>query len=369
MNEKHDSCSGFLSAVTEYAVCQISVHGKVLSWNKGAELIFGYNRQEAVGKELSFLYSPEQIDKNQPYKDLEKAREQQNVEYYSWTSKADGTSLYLHTSLTATYDDENRLTGYVRISRDATAAKQLEGENYLLHNRLEALVEQRTKQLAVANEELEAFSYSVSHDLRAPLRAISGFADMFKEKYGASLDNEARRILSTILENGRMMGRLIDDLLAFSRMGRLVAISETVNMNELVQMCVKQIGIQESTVSVAALPVCKGDPNMLRQVWMNLIDNAHKYSSKTAAAYVEIGFQEKDAFIVYYVKDNGVGFDMNYYPKLFGVFQRLHRHDEFEGTGLGLALAKRIIAKHGGEIWGTAQPDNGATFYFSLPKS
>jgi light-regulated signal transduction histidine kinase (bacteriophytochrome) len=191
-----------------------------------------------------------------------------------------------------------------------------------------------------------------------------------KEDYQAHLDVEGNRLIDTIMSNTKMMGDLIDDLLTFSKMARLETVLSSVDMNRLVQQCFDKLAPVGNgpAPSVASLPACKGDLGMLRQVWYNLLDNAIKYSSKKESPQILVGAQDDPKFHIYYVKDNGTGFDMKYAHKLFGVFQRLHRQDEFEGTGLGLALAQRIISKHGGKVWAEGVPGQGASFYFSIPK-
>ncbi|HMH20790.1 MAG TPA: ATP-binding protein [Puia sp.] len=238
------------------------------------------------------------------------------------------------------------------------------------HDELERKVQARTLELEMANKELEAFSYSVSHDLRAPLRAVSGYAMMLKEDYKASLDDEAMRITGNIISNVKMMGRLIDDLIAFSRLGKREIVRGAIDMKALVESCVAELipasPEEKISIQVDAMPECRGDEDMVKQVWMNLIGNALKYSSKNAGPCIEIGFANGPSGPVYFIRDNGAGFDMKYAGKLFKVFQRLHSQEEFEGTGVGLALVKRIIDKHKGEIRGESSPGKGATFYFSL---
>jgi signal transduction histidine kinase len=237
------------------------------------------------------------------------------------------------------------------------------------HDQLEKKVRDRTAELETANKELEAFSYSVSHDLRAPLRAVSGYAMMLKEDYEDSFDDEAKRITGNILSNVKMMGRLIDDLIAFSRLGKREPARRLVDMKALAESCVTALlpAWPEEKFSIVAgeLPSCLGDEDLLKQVWMNLIGNAFKYSARKDEPFIEIGCAD-DPTPVYFVRDNGAGFDMRYADKLFKVFQRLHSQEEFEGTGVGLALAKRIIDKHKGEIWAESAPGNGAVFYFRL---
>jgi len=240
------------------------------------------------------------------------------------------------------------------------------------HDELEKEVQARTSELQAVNKELEAFSYSVSHDLRAPLRAISGYAMMLKEDYETAFDDEAKRITGNIISNAKMMGRLIDDLIAFSRLGKKELIRRTVDMKALVECCIDELLItwpgEKPTITVGPLPACQGDEDMLKQVWLNMIGNALKYSSKTADPRIEIGFTGNHNGTIYFVRDNGAGFDMQYADKLFKVFQRLHSQEEFEGTGVGLALVKRVIDKHRGEVRAESAPGQGAIFYFSMPQ-
>jgi signal transduction histidine kinase/HAMP domain-containing protein len=235
---------------------------------------------------------------------------------------------------------------------------------------LNTALQQRATQLEAANRELEAFSYSVSHDLRAPLRHIDGFANLLQKQAAGSLDDQGRRYLTTISDSARRMGRLIDDLLSFSRMGRSHMQPGLVDQDSLVAAVVRE-GRYPAAVEwqIAALPRVHGDHAMLRQVWSNLIDNAVKYSSKVPQPRVEVGSLDGAAGgeLAFFVRDNGAGFDMRYADKLFGVFQRLHGANEFEGTGIGLANVRRIVTRHGGRTWAESAPGRGATFYFSLP--
>lgn len=237
---------------------------------------------------------------------------------------------------------------------------------------LEQMVAERTAELEAVNRELESFSYSISHDLRAPVRAINGYINIFADDYGAQLDDEARRLIGIVSNNSKKMGLLIDDLLAFSRLGRKELIKSHVLMNELVTETWEGLLRAEQNDRVIDfkmedLPDAFAEKGTLRQVWVNLLSNALKYSGKKEKSEIRVFYEKRENEVVYAVQDNGTGFDMNYYDKLFGVFQRLHAQEEFEGTGVGLAIVQRIIEKHGGKIWAEAQVDKGATFYFSLP--
>ncbi|MFZ2279639.1 MAG: ATP-binding protein [Prosthecobacter sp.] len=254
--------------------------------------------------------------------------------------------------------------------RDITEQKEADAKIA----RLNANLKHQTEQLLEANKELESFSYSVSHDLRAPLRHVQGYVEMLQKNIDGQLSEKARRYLKIINEASTEMGQLIDDLLAFSRMGRIEMSEGSVELNTLLQEALH--GLEPTTQNrniewkTAPLPVVTGDAAVLRQVLVNLVGNAVKYTRPRDPALIEIGTAgEEDGRLILFVRDNGVGFDMQYAHKLFGVFQRLHRADEFEGTGIGLANVRRIIARHGGRVWAESKPGEGSTFYFTLKRS
>jgi light-regulated signal transduction histidine kinase (bacteriophytochrome) len=250
---------------------------------------------------------------------------------------------------------------------------------------LEQRVLDRTAELEAANKELDSFSYSISHDLRAPLRAIDGFSRILLEDYSEPLVPEAKAYLLRVRNNTRQMGMLVDDLLAFARLGRQALTKHPADPDKLVRRCLEEMApeLQNRKVEIVIgeLPACRADSILLKQVWTNLLSNAIKYTRKQENARIEIGSLSQprpatngqplapgsdDSELVYFVKDNGAGFDMKYVGKLFGVFQRLHRADDYEGTGVGLAIVQRIVQRHGGRIWADAKPGQGATFSFTL---
>jgi light-regulated signal transduction histidine kinase (bacteriophytochrome) len=258
------------------------------------------------------------------------------------------------------HEKDGQVIGTFGISRDITARKQAEEALQVANSKLEA-----------ANKELEAFAYSVSHDLRAPLRAIDGFSGILLEEHAAELPPETQRYLNVIRKNTQQMGMLIDDLLAFSRLSRHPLNLQQGSPTALVKQVWDDLHLERQgrqvEFKVGELPVCHADYSLLKQVFVNLLSNALKYTRARPVGRIEVGAPAgAGSNPTYYVRDNGVGFDMQYYDKLFGVFQRLHRADEYEGTGVGLAIVHRIVQRHGGRIWAEAEVDKGATFYFTL---
>jgi PAS domain S-box-containing protein len=341
----------------------------VTSWNIGAEKLFGYSAHEMIGGPITRLIPSDRLQEETQI--IDRVKNSETVEHFDTLRMAkDGHLIDISVTVSPIKDKTGKIIGASKVARDITERKKAEQEIRDLNISLEKRVAERTSELEAANKELEAFSYSVSHDLRAPLRAVDGFSQAVLEDYGPQLPDEGRRYLQTIREGSQRMGVLIDDLLTFSRLSRAPLKKQEVKTGKLVCHALEDLHSQQEgrqvDIRIGDLPACQGDPALLNQVWVNLLSNALKYTRQRETAVIEIGCKVEGRENVYFVRDNGAGFDMRYAHKLFGVFQRLHRADEFEGTGVGLAIVQRVIHRHGGRIWVDATVDRGATFYFTL---
>jgi len=284
----------------------------------------------------------------------------------SFETYVDGLGIWF--SISAYRPEEGH---FVAVFNNISERKNAEEGIRQLNVELEQRVVERTSQLEASNKELESFSYSVSHDLRSPLRAIDGFSRIVQEDYAGKLDDEGGRLLGVIRDNSRKMAQLIDDLLEYSRLGRKRLSADSIDMKRLVEDVFGELQASGETphrLVLAALPPARGDATLVKQAWTNLLANALKFSGKREQPVIEVSGHENGAQCVYCVKDNGAGFDMRYYDKLFKVFQRLHREEEFDGTGVGLAIVQRVVLRHGGRVWAEGKVDDGAAFYFALPK-
>lgn len=329
--------------------------------NQQAIELMGKPKHELLGQSLWEVF-PDIVNTEfeTRYRSAMEEKLEQNFEVYY-----DSYKMWLSISVYP-YED-----GLAIFYNDITRLKENEKQIMLLNQELEQKVKLRTQELEESNQELESFTYSISHDLRTPLRAINGFAMIMEEDYGKVLDKEGRRLLNVIKENAEKMGLLIDDLLAFSRLGKKEIKKNLVDMNELVKAVVTDIqSVQPGPVKITIQPLhpAMADYALMTQVMINLVGNAIKYSSKKENPLVDISSEADDTWVTYKVSDNGVGFDMQYVHKLFGVFHRLHPHDEFPGTGVGLAIVARIVLKHGGKVWAEGKLNEGAGFYVALPK-
>ena len=336
-------------------------------WNRGAEEFYGWSRKEAVGKrseELLRTIFPKSVEEIRA-----ELLEKDQWEGELTRTKADGTQVVVSSRWSLRREDQDRPIAILETSNDITARKRWEEEIQGLNQELA----KRSLALEASNKELEAFAYSISHDLRAPLRHMSGFAELLRKSAAASLSEKSQRYLTVILEAAHRMGNLIDDLLAFSRISRAEARKSIVDLGQVVQEVVAEVRQEAKQRNIIwkidPLPACYGDRSMLRLAFVNLISNAVKFTRTRPQAEIEIGCTDVDSGDpVVFVRDNGVGFDMKYSNKLFGVFQRLHPQEAFEGTGIGLATVQRILHRHNGRVWAEGKVDSGATFYFSLPK-
>jgi PAS domain S-box-containing protein len=361
-----------LAAIVESsddAIISKTLAGVITSWNLGAEKLFDYSAEEAIGKPMGMLFPPDRAREEPEI--LARIRRGETVDHFDTVRmRKDGKPIDVSVALSPIRDGRGKIIGASTIARDISERKRAENEILQLNIDLEERVERRTADLEAANKELEAFSYSVSHDLRAPLRAVDGFSQAVLEDYGAKLPEEGRRYLQTIREGAQRMGVLIDDLLTFSRLSRLPLHKQAVNMSRMVRQTFEELSPEKQgrkvDMNIGELATVHGDPALLKQVWVNLLSNALKYTRKRETAVIGIGCKHQNGADVYFVSDNGTGFDMQYAHKLFGVFQRLHRADEFEGTGVGLAIVQRVVHRHGGRVWAEAEVDRGATFYFTL---
>lgn len=361
-----------VDGVKDYAIYRLDPQGYIQTWNQGAERLTGYVLAEIIGAHFSIFYSPESIAQEYPEYELKQARELGHFEDEGWRIRKDGKRFWANVIITALYDENNLMVGFTKIIRDLTEQRRFQESLQASEKKYRELSEAwqfQATQLGALNKELETFSYSVSHDLRAPLRGVDGFSQVLLDQYGDQLDERGKHYLKRIREGSQQMGRLIDDMLQLSRLTRSEMTMKTVNLSGIVQSIIQAFQEQQPErhvkFQVADNVMAQGDPYLLQAVMQNLLDNAMKYTSKHAQAHIEFGVTEKNGQPVYFVKDDGAGFDMSYAGKLFGAFQRLHGVAEFPGTGVGLATVSRIIHRHGGEIWAEAEIEKGATFYFT----
>ncbi|MBI2961616.1 MAG: PAS domain S-box protein, partial [Betaproteobacteria bacterium] len=373
LKARQQSLEARLAGIVESSSDSISaadLNGVITNWNAGAAALYGYAAEEIVGKSVLVLVPEDRRAEHEAL--VGSIREGRSVSNYKTVRKAKGGRLIdVALTLSPIKDAEGRVISHSAIARDITEAKRLEREILALNETLERRVAERTRELENANRELDSFSYSVSHDLRAPLRALVGFTGIIQQEHAGALDAQGRQLLDRIVHNSARMGKMIDDLLRLSRLGRAALELRPVDLNSLVSEVVRNELAEHprTKVDVARLPTVTGDPGLLRQAFQNLLANAFKFSAKAQSPAVSVGIEPAPDGPVFFVRDNGAGFDMQYADKLFGVFQRLHPVSEFPGTGVGLVIVKRIIERHGGRVWAESAPGAGATFRFTLGAS
>jgi PAS domain S-box-containing protein len=339
---------------------------RIVEANDRAEQSYGYDRGELLALSIRDLHEPSSLAGFEAR--WEAAKKPGGILFETTHRRRDGSVFPVEVSARVIEVDG---VGFRQsIIRDITERKRAREEIESLNQELEQRVQRRTAELEASNKELEAFTYSVSHDLRAPLRAIHGFSRLLEEEHAPQLSLKARHYLEMVRRNALQMGNLIDSLLALSRFGHQPLRTQTVAPAALARQAWEELGTEREGRRVefvaGELPSCTADPALLKQVFANLLGNALKYSRRRETARIEIGCSTMANSCVYWVRDNGAGFDMRYADKLFGVFQRLHSQAEYEGSGIGLAIAQRIVQRHGGRIWAEAKLDEGATFYFTI---
>jgi PAS domain S-box-containing protein len=339
--------------------------------NEYGAQVYGMPKEDIIGRTSADLGMPAETAGfwEMHFEAVFAGREQRTVEF-EFDSPEFGRQSF-SSLFVPEFGEGGEVVSILAITRDITALKRTEAELRRLTGELEQRVEERTAELTVSNRELEAFTYSVSHDLRAPLRHITGFVELLAADAGPALDEQGRRYMGIIADAARRMTALIDDLLTFSRIGRATMTESTVDLGTIVNEARRELEPEtagrEIDWRIGPLPQVRGDPTLLRTVMVNLLANAVKFTRQRSPARSEVGSREENGEVVCFVRDNGAGFDMSFADKLFGVFQRLHRPQEFEGTGIGLASVRRIIQRHGGRTWGEGEVGQGATFFFSLP--
>jgi PAS domain S-box-containing protein len=363
---------------SEDAIISKNLQGIVTSWNGAAQRLFGYTADEMIGQPVSRLIPSDLQDEETGI--LQRIGRGESIEQYETLRvRKDGTAFPISLTVSPLIDLHGRIIGASKIARNITEQKRVE-EALRERDRTLTMVNDALKKQAVAlaeaNKELEGFSYSVSHDLRAPLRTIDAFSRIVEEEHGPRLDDEGRRSLTIIRKAVGQAGELIDDLLEFSKLGRQGMTFRLVKMADLAREAADDLKIMQEgrqlDLTVGDLPSCQGDRRFLKLVWINLLTNAFKYTKNRKETRIEVGWMPDDASpesVIYYVKDNGIGFNMAYAHKLFGVFQRLHRREDFDGNGVGLAVVQRIVQRHDGRIWAEGKVDGGATFFVSLRKA
>ena len=346
------------------------MNGNIIQFNKAFESLLGYSEKELYA--LNFLeITPEKWHIFEKWIIEEQVLKRGYSDVYEKEyRKKDGTIFPIELRATLITNEKGENTGVWAIVRDITERKKTEAEIQRLNENLEAEVERRTADLSIANKELESFSYSVSHDLRAPLRAMDGFSLAVLEDYGSKLDPQGRDYLQRIRVASQKMASLIDAMLILSKVNQADLHRTDINLSRMAENIAQELMIREPKRKVTWVInpdiTLVADPVLLRNALENLIGNAWKFTSKKPTARIEIGSIQQDGGVIYFVRDNGAGFDMKFASKLFGAFQRMHTSSEFDGTGIGLATVHRIVAKHGGRIWAEGKPDEGATFFFTL---
>src|SRR2546425_1226176 len=393
-----------VEGVKGYAIFMLDPLGHIVSWNRGAEQIKGYRPDEIIGQHFSCFYPPEDSERGKPEQELSVAASEGRLEDEGWRVRKDGSRFWADVVITALRDEAGCLCGFSKVTRDITDRKQAEDTLRESEERIRSVVDtaheafiamdsegritdwnhqaestfgwsrsevtgQPLAQTIIPPQYREAYTYSVSHDLRAPLRQISGFSQILARELGPRIDPAALHYLQQIQKGVQQMGKLVDDLLNLGRVGRQALKEQLTDLRSLLEAVLADLKPEaegrEIEWIIGQLPPAKCDPGLIRLVFANLLSNAIKFTRHQEHAIIQVGQMTLDGEVVFFVRDNGVGFNMRYVDKLFGIFQRLHLQEDFEGTGVGLATVQRIIHKHGGRVLAETEPYKGATFYFT----
>ena len=352
--------SSMVEAVRDYAIIILERDGRIASWNKGAERIKGYRAEEIVGQHFSRFYPPADIANHKPERELQVAASEGRFEDEDWRIRKDGSRFWANVVVTALRDASGSVNGFVKITRDLTARKDAENE-----------LKRYAEELKRSNQELEHFAYVASHDLQEPLRTVSSFSQLLARRYEGKLDAEADEFIAFIVEGAMRMQTLINDLLAFSRIGTRGDPLAPVDCGEIFQAAKEnlEVAIAESGAVITndPLPALVGDQTQLAQLFQNLFSNAIKFRRPEEAPRIHVSAVWQDGAWQFSVRDNGIGIATQYFERIFVIFQRLHGREEYSGTGIGLAICKKIVERHGGRIWVESEPGTGSTFYFTIP--
>ena len=358
LQESEERFRFLVENVQDYAIFMLDPQGFIVTWNRGAQRLKGYSAEEIKGKHFSTFYLPQ--DRGLCEQELAIAAKEGHYSCEGWRVRKDGSRFWASLTITALRNKSGILQGFTKLVRDITDRKKNEDNLRTLANNL-----------ALSNKELESFSYSISHDLRAPLHTMKGFSSILLEDYSDSLDTEGQNFLKRIIRSTEKMSELIDDLLSLSKISREEITPLEINLSVITRDLINELCQTEPfnniEVSISENVMAFGDPRLMRIALSNLIGNACKFSSKTPNARIQFGQMEDGGRKIYYVRDNGAGFDMRFADKLFEPFKRFHSVSEFSGTGIGLAIVRRVIEKHGGTIWAESEVGKGSSFYFTLP--
>ena len=341
-----------VESVRDYGIFMLDPEGNIVTWNAGAERIKGYAAEDIIGRHFSAFYPPEDIATRKPWRELQVAALAGRLEDEGWRLRKDGSRFWANVIITALRGEDGQLLGFGKVTRDLTDRKRVE------------------EALRQANEDLAATTYAIAHDLRSPLRSLDGFSLILMEQYADRLDEQGRDFLRRIRAGSQRMGQLLDGLLALAKIGRGDLLRQPINLSALAQSVIDDLRRfeRDRRVDVHITPhvAGHGDTRLVSVVLQNLLGNAWKFTRGRPITEISVGVLERDGETVYFVRDNGVGFDPAHAEQLFRPFHRLHHTGEFEGTGIGLATVRRIVDRHGGRIWAESAPGSGATFYFTL---